>query len=371
MALYDVLDNNGMNSLIRKIYKLKKYKKYKVDTHYIKHSFKKVNYINSNITGTQTGCIAEIKFNDNKWIKEINISYTYINASEAIIEYNFCFKKLMSTYLQIHQFVIDSIFSIKKKWYFHTYADKNIIKKADYYELLRLDDIFFVDILQGYICTLFYTKYGIKYKLPIEYAVKVNRYNKKKSQKLKNVFLCECYQKDKEHLIISTLNYNRFKLTHFVSGKYLPDTFLLRYFSNFSTEMYFKAFCDIESSELELHMRKYLNSRKNFISAKDIKWLVNKIRYIHENEEKIKFKLSENNKEWVKDLLGWTAYVNGKNEDFINYPNFTNHFLKLYKQNLEYLNSIASVQNNKVVIVLTVLGLIATIIGIIISIIMG
>lgn len=370
VALYDVLDNNGMNHLIKKIYKLKKSGEYNVDTPYIKHSFKKVNYINSNITGTSVGCIADIELNSDKWIKKINISYTYINASEAVIQYNFCFRKVMSTYLQIHRFVIDSIFFVKKKWYFHTYADRNIVKNADYVELLKLDDIFFSDILQGYICTLFYTKYGVNYKLPIEYAVKIKRYNKKKAKKLKNLFLRECYQKGKEHMAISTLNYDRFELMHFETGKYFPDAFLLRYFSDFSTEMYFKAFRHIELTELEKHMRKYLNSRKTFVSAKDIKWLVNKIRYINEQEEKLNFTLSEKNYKWVEHLLKWDFYMHTEkqSDDFINYPRYTNYFLNLYEQNLEYLNSIASVQNNKIVVILTVLGLIATIVGIIISV---
>lgn len=373
VSLYDVLDNNGINRLIKKIYKLKENNKYTVNTHYMKHTFKKVNYINSNITGTRTGRIAEIELKDDDWIKEIDIFYTYINASEAIIEYNFSFRKIISTYLQIHHFIIDSIFFVKKKWYFHTYADRNIIKNADYGELLRLEDIFFADILQGYICTLFYTKYGINYKLPVEYAIKIKKYNKKKAKKLRNLFLCECYQRGKEHIAISTLNYDRFELMHFETGKYLSRSFLLRYFSEFSTEIYFKAFKYIELTELEKHMRKYFNSRKTFVSAKDIKWLVNKIRYIDEQEEKLQFVFNKKNYKHVDYLLGWNfcAQKEKQDEDFINYPNYSSWFLKLYKKNLEYLNSIASVQNNTVVIILTVLGLIATIIGIVISVFMG
>ena len=369
IAIYDVLDNDGFNRLVRSIYKLKGSRAFAVNTHYIKHSFKKVDYINSNLSGTQVGSVAEVVFKKDKWIKRIDIYYTYVNASEVIVEYCFSFAKIIETYQQIHQFVIDSLPKVKKKYYFHSYADKKIVKTADNRELMKLDNIFFADILQGYICTLFYTKYGKEYKLPIEYAEKMKKYNREKAKKLNNVFLTECYQKGKEHLLVSNLNYDRFEVTRLVPGKYLPRPFLLSAFTDFPSESYYKAFSIIESNELEKHMRKYLNSRKSFISSKDIKWLVNKIRYIREKEDKITFELNEGKCIKNHGCLGWTCYVNGKktSEDFINYPTFTSKYRKLYEQNLEYLNAIASVQNNKIIIILTVIGILATILGILIS----
>lgn len=65
-----------------------------------------------------------------------------------------------------------------------------------------------------------------------------------------------------------------------------------------------------------------------------------------------------------------TCYCSGEkkeNNDFINYPVYTQYFKNLYQQNLEYLNSIASVQNNKVITIVTVATFIATIISILIS----
>ncbi|MBQ8539254.1 MAG: hypothetical protein IJ433_06345 [Ruminococcus sp.] len=365
VSIYDLLDNDGMNCLIKKVYKLKSKNKYKVYTPFIKHTFKKVNYINSNITGRQTGRIAEIEFKDNKWIKSINIHYTYVNTSEVVVEYQFVFRKVMTTYLQIHNFVVENIFNVKKKGYFHNYADKSIIKKADYSELCKLDYILFADIIQAYVCTYFYTRYGVKYKLPIEYALKIKNYNKKKSREMKNSFLCECYKKEKSYLIVSDLNYGRFEAAHYISNKYLPRSFLLKYFTDFSMEMYYKTFCKIELEELEIHMRKYLNSNRSFVSAKDIKWLVNKIRYIRESKEKINHIYED----IPKQMLDWKCYVHGKlmKTDFINFPTNLDYFLKLYQQNLDYLNSIASVQNNKIVIIVSVFTLIATVVGVIIS----
>ncbi|ENG4434606.1 hypothetical protein ABUD82_002977 [Listeria monocytogenes] len=370
VSIYDVLDNDGMNKLIKKIYKLKKDEKYTVHTYYLKNNFKKLNYINSNLAGTITGRIGEIKFNNDNWFSELSVSYTYVNNSEAVIQYCFTFKKVMCTYLQIHNFVLDNILKVSKPWFFHSYADKKIIKKAGFKELFRLDGIFFADILQSYICNLLYTNFGKKYKLPIEYSCKIYRNNKKKSRLFRNVFLNECYEKKNTYLIVNTLDYDRFEVAHYYSGKYFSNSILLSYFAEFSMEMYYKAFMSIELHELEIHMRKYLNSRRNIVSSKDMKWLINKVRYVKEQDEKISYALDCDNSEYTKNLLGWTLFINGKNrdEDFINYPNNTKFFKDKYTQNLEYLNSIASVQNDKIVIIVTVITLFLTIASVIISI---
>ncbi len=370
VALFDVIDNNGMNKLIKSIYKLKSHKKiYSVNTPYLYNRFRKLNYINSNLNGNISGVIAEIKFKSSSWFHSININYTYINSSQCLIQYTFKFNNVISTNTQIHNFVLSQIKEIKKEPYFHSYANKKIIKTLDYKELLELDHIFFADILQGYICDLFYTEYGKHYKLPIEYCLRLHKYNNKKRNKLRNPFLCESYENGRNHMIISTLNYDRFELSLYNAGKYLPSPTLLRYCSTFSTEIYYMAFFHIETEELEKKMRKYLNSRKYFISSKDIKWLINKIRYIKEQKPKIEKVINNKGDTYYSDYFQWKSYYRGKVEEhgFINYPKYTDYFLNQYEQNLEYLNSIASVQNNLVVIIVAVATLIATLVGIIIT----
>lgn len=169
-------------------------------------------------------------------------------------------------------------------------------------------------------------------------------------------------------MIISTLSYDRFELFNCDAGKYLPSPSLLQFFSHFTSEIYYKAFYHIEMEELEKKMRKYLNSRKMFVSSKDIKWFINKMRYIKEQKSKIEKILNDN---YNNDMLSWKQYYRGtlQSDDFINYSKYTDHFLNLYEQNFEYLNSMASVQNNLVVIIVAVLTLIATLVGILITII--
>ena len=369
IVLFDILDNDGMNRLINKLYQTKRKKEYNVDVYYLTHFFKKKNYICQNIAGKSTGIIGRIQFNENKWLSELELTYTYVNNSQILIKYAFHFRKVMSTYKQIHDFVVDNILKVKKKYYFHTYADKKIIKKATYREIVELDDIFLGDILQAYICELLYTQYGNRYKFPLEYCLKIKQYNFKTEKRLRNAFLCEVYEKNNEYIIVETFCHNRYEAAHYCRGKVFPNSLLIKYFVEFTTEMYYTAFNEVELNELERHMRKYLNSRKVFINSNDIKWLVNKIRYIKEQEDKLKFTLSSENQIYIKNMLGWKYYIGGKEkaDDFINYPKQTLFFKNLYQQNLEYLNAIAAVQNDKVVIMVAVMTLFATILGIFIS----
>lgn len=372
VSVYDVLDNDGMNRLIKKLYRLKKDDAYEVSTHYIKHAIKTVDYIGRNLVGVQTGFIGEVKFKNNKWLSGITIRYTYANSSEIILEYCFAFKKIMNTYVQIHDFVLDNILSVKKPLFFHAYADKSIIKRANCHEIFKLDDVFFADILQAYICQLFYTKIGRTSKLPVEYDMLTNKLSKRDKQELREVFLSECYEQNGKFLIANRLNYDRFEVTYLEQGKYFPRSLLLEFFSFFPTEMLYKAFYSFELNSIESRMRKYLNSRRSFVSSDDMKWFINKQRQIVEQEEQTKERLKPENRENLErhGIVGWNLYCSGEkkeNNDFINYPVYTQYFKNLYQQNLEYLNSIASVQNNKVITIVTVATFIATIISILIS----
>lgn len=205
--------------------------------------------------------------------------------------------------------------------------------------------------------------------MPVEYSYKIYRNNYKKVKRLRRAFLQECFEKGEDHILISNINYDRLEVAHFYAGKYFSNPILLSYFSYFSTEFYAKIFMNIELRELERHMRKYLNSRKKFVSSKDMKWLINKIRYIREQEERIAYVFKDENRHSIESMVGWSLFLRGekRNEDLVNYPTQTNYFKTLYEQNLEYLNSIASVQNDKVVIIVTVATLIATIISIVIT----
>lgn len=369
VALYDVLDNHGFKKLINGIYRMKRKKKlFKVETSYINRKINNINYINIDSSIRGWARIGDIYFKKHKWLSKITITYTSNNSSEIIVEYNFLFKKVISTSLQKHLFVIDELKSAKKELYFHSYANKKLIKKAQYKQLYECDNLFFSDILQSYICKYFYTKLGAKNKLPIEFCFSVQKFNKFRKELLKEQSLFSYYIHDNNTDLICVDSYfnDRYTLYHFCGHPKLPSPILLSFFSDMSMEMYFQAFYKIEKYELEEHMRKYLNSRKRFVSVKDIKWLIRKLSYINEQKNEIEKIESNKYRYEISSPDQWYRYYNEKKqkETFIMFPEYLCEFQKLYNNNLDYLKSISSTQNDKLVLIIAVATLIATIIGI-------
>lgn len=367
IAVYDVLDNDAVNRLIDSLYTLKRNNEdYTVEIYYRKKRLLKRNYVSGNLMGTQTGSIAEIRFKKDRWFRSIRIAYTYINNSEMVIQYVFEFRQIMNGYALIHKFNVDMLPNIRIDDYFHSYADKNIIRKASCIELLQIDEVLFPDILQGIICTYFYSVLGRRYKLPVEYAEKIERINRKGYREIRDSFLSSVYIRNNEYLIEPYAHYDRQEYRFIKHSRNYPNPCLLGYFSVFSTEMYYRAFGTIEMSILEQRMRKYLNARKRLIKVKDVKWLINKCRYIRDREEQLKQISKPENKKYVESRLGWNEYYSGEkvsNGDFMKYPECTSRYFKLYEQNLQYLDSISNVENNGIIMLVTNITLVITVLS--------
>lgn len=370
IAVYDVLDNYGFKKLINGIYKMKNNKKqFSADTNYINRRLNNINYINKDSFIRGWGLIGEIAFNDHKWFSKLTITYTSNNSAEIIVKYDFHFKKIISSSFQIHQFVLDELKQAKKEIYFHSYANIKLIEKGNFKNLYECDYLFFCDILQSYICKYFFSYIGKENKLPVEFCICVSNFKSFKKFILNEPALLSCYKNDteKELLCISSYYYDdRYLAFHYCKGPYLPNSILLSLFSDMSMEFYFQVFSKIEEYELEKHMRKYLNSRKRFVSNKDIKWLINKIRLINEQKNEIGKIVKHFNKHSKWDTNEWFLVLDGKRQDekLIQYPKYLSEFENMYNNNLEFLKSISATQNDKVVIVIALATLIATIIGI-------
>lgn len=166
IEIIDVLKNSDMNKLVSRIFKLKKNKNlFDIDVNYKQRKIKKLRYIKieDNVTYSQ---IATIKFKKDNWINKINISMTYLNKAELIVCYQFEFKDRINTVLKMHEFVVENFNKVKHKTYFTFYVNQDFFKNAKYQDVLQLEYAYFLDILQGIICTLLYTNIGENYPLP-------------------------------------------------------------------------------------------------------------------------------------------------------------------------------------------------------------
>lgn len=70
-------------------------KKFKVTNHFKKPTLKR-NYDYIHLQYSQAGRFAEIELLDDKYLKEIDISWLQINSYYAILQYTFCFKRCLN-----------------------------------------------------------------------------------------------------------------------------------------------------------------------------------------------------------------------------------------------------------------------------------
>lgn len=75
IALYDVLDNDGMNKLIKRLYELTKKADYEVSVNYLKSGVRKLDYVSPKFYGRVTGSIGTVKFKNHRWLTEVGILF--------------------------------------------------------------------------------------------------------------------------------------------------------------------------------------------------------------------------------------------------------------------------------------------------------
>ncbi len=86
LSICDVLSNDGVTKVLKKLYSLPK-KKFKVHNHYKKPSiFHKYDYVHLQYSESGYGCFAEIELLEDKYIKSIKETWAQINSYFALIE---------------------------------------------------------------------------------------------------------------------------------------------------------------------------------------------------------------------------------------------------------------------------------------------
>ncbi len=360
VIVYDKLDNHGMNLLMKKIHSLKKRKRFTVSTYFRRPGTKDLNYVSNNLEGYSMFSIAEVKMSDNIWIDKINIAGTNVTNSDIVVKYCFQLKKVVSSYQIMHNFILSHRNWIGKQQFhflFYREAEKSFI------DLLEQEEHIFYNCVQDYVCRLFCTEYGYVYSLPIEISGRLSGFNKKIEKKISKSLFSTVYKR--ENAIVEFQDYDdRFYAMSFYHGKCNYAFSLFHAFASFSVEMYYRAFRKIEISELENRMRKYLNSRRRSVSAKDIKWMINKLRGIEDKEQSLTNEISISNAK-----IEWAKYEKGswKAENIISSNTNSSHFKYLYQNNLNYLKAISSTRESKVLYFISIVSLVIALLGLVFS----
>lgn len=354
VEVYDVLDNNQMNKLIRSISRLDK-KKFDVKLIYKTNRFRKRNYIRPQFDHTSTSSLATIKQKADEFIPEIRISWTQINNDEAVVEYQFAFTKSVETLSECRSIILehwDWVMSVESLSFYKS-VDDIVQHDSENNEHIYT---MFLTIFQGYINKHLYTNLGHRHQLPIN-VLQLSKSSRRINELVRSDRLfARIYKKKDKKVYLIHNPIDEWVINTLVVGKSYSYEGLLGYFSKYGMNYYYYIFGKIEVNELSSRLTDYLNSGKTKLSLKNRRWLYRKFRRVSE------VKLFPNEHSEIENVIGISKDVKG-----LKYggDNLSKRFRNVYEDNLKYANSVFSLMDVHiwvwVVFVISLLSLAATI----------
>lgn len=361
VMIVDVLTNDGVNKLIKKLYSLPK-EKFKVYNYLKKPGlFKKYDYVGLKYSSHFCGRVAEIKILGDEYLDGIVISWSQINNYHAVLEYTFNFKKSldMDEYLD---FIKKSINSFTSKdyidWYYLDFKDDT----QNYRAISQMTDSFLSLICQHYITSFLYSEQGRDNQLLcLRFATRKEDIN------LEKIYLGDfsysLYNKKGNYFITNNFENNNYMLC---SGhNTIPDFNPIYLIASYGNQFYYTFFGERELEIFEKEFSKYTTGREKIKFDKEFTKLLNMSQSILEVEGKEDFtkfhkKFNEN----------WILYSGNEIVEFkYIFRRDLSKYQKIFEKNYSHLKVLSEINytknNYRSALVATFVSIIATIISII------
>lgn len=355
-TIYDRLNNKGFTKLIRKLYKLDSHEDYKIDCSFRKKFFKKIDYIRPQFDHSSLRSVGSIQFKKHNMIKEISISSTQINNEEALVAYTFTYEKLIHDENQINQYVKDHINELAFSNFLPILFNFDHFKE-DQRQVEQYNSQVFFLIFQNFIVTKLYSEIGKEYILPKLCRFLSKEHTTELDNYLKDPFLEQTFReknKDIFFVVDSTNRPDGISIDGYIFGTSWSHENLLSLFSTHKMDAYLTFFYNIEIDMLERKISKFLNSKRNSISSKDYKWLLDKLRKV---EEVLMYDERSN----AKNEVNWITHSKRSfSSRFIEKNKYRKRFKEIYRQNLEYLSAVHVSNYNSFILIVTIITLILT-----------
>lgn len=354
VSIYDVVNNNDVNKLVKKIYQLKRNKNYSVEISYKKKFIKDINYIRPEFDHTGHGIFAKIKFLNDSLISYIDMTWSQINNEEAIIEYEIHLKKCIDSFSIIHDYILENYKKLRKIKYSIFYFNiENFLN--DDSQNIQTEFKYFRTILQQKISKVSTSNYSKKYLLPIKFTYLIKNKTKKIMKYIEKPFLEESFIVDKDHyLILNTIEeFEGIEINEVIFKKRFNPINMVVMMSELKMPLYYRFFYNIEKQELEYKIGKYLNSKKIFVNIWNYKWLLNKKRRL---DEKRFYNI--NNKR-SKSINGFSNKKISLIDELL-----IKNIGDVYSENIDYINNLNTINYNTIAFAISVLALIIAIVAI-------
>ena len=359
ISLCDVLSNDGVSKLLRKIYKLPK-NKYKVNAYYKKPGIiKKYDYVHLKYSSSSHGKFAEIKFLDDKYIDSVSITWTQINNYYGFFNYHFELKRCMDEQLY-DQFILDRLDKFKSNSYLIWYyiQDDN---EDNFMSIDQMNSEYFPLIFQNFITSKLYSEQGKNHQL-----INLTYFTRKEPIEIDNLYLgdiCESYYNKKSNFVI-TSDSDEVNYVLKAGNNHIPYFDVVPYIAKYGNELYYYLFGHRELRLFEGEFSRFVTGRKGIYYNKSFKKLLNKTQSISNIHTKMdKDIYTELGKEWA-------YYIANDEKDFSEHTNISlDDYKSIYNDNFSYLKLISEMNYTKSNHINTIVATIVAIIAAVISII--
>ncbi len=362
ITLCDVLSNEGVANLLKKLYSLSKKKDFKVKNYYKKPTLiNKYDYIHLQYSHSGYGRFAEIELLEDKYIKRIEISWVQINSYYALLEYHFYFKKCLDEELY-GQFIYDNLGKINSKdfytWY---YLSKKRSEKIDVLLLEQMHDEYFTIVCQHYITNYLYSEQG-----KLNHLINMVHMTRKEAINIDNMYLgnlgVSYYNRNSNYVISADFDGVNYCLQ--AGNNSIPYFGICGYISKYGNEFYYRFFGNRELKIFECEFSKFSTGRKKITYNNELKKLLNKMQSVSETENII---VEDFEKSFEKE---WDFYISNEKMDLKEYHiEDLQNYKKIYKNNFEYLKLLSDMNYTRSshinAIVATLASIAATVISVI------
>jgi len=335
VSVYDILSNDGVIKLLKKLYSLPS-EKFKVKNYYLKSSLRnKYDYVHLQYLHSSSGIFSEIELLDDNYISNITIYWGQINSFYAFFEYHFSFKNALDE-KKYDAFVYDNISKLNKKdyriWY---HIIDNLNDSVDWMLLEQMNREYFPLIIQHYITTYFYSEQGGTNQL-----TSMTYMTRKEPIHIDTMYLSDLgvsyYNKESNYVITSDF---RRKNHWLMSGNnQIPSFRLYGYVSRYGNEFYNMFFGERDLEIFEADFSQFTTGRRKMTYNGELKKLLNKIQSLSEIESRKYASFYDDfNRNWSFYIANDESNIKEYYCDrMIEYP-------EIYRKNFEYLKILSEI----------------------------
>ena len=360
--ILDVLSNEGIRTLVNKLYRLKKIG-YKVQTRYAKpNAFQTFNFLRLDYSTQGYGFFAQLELKNNKYIEKIEIDWTQLNSYFGLFEYRFIFKNPLNED-NMTDFIIDGLNYFTDMDYINGFILSDSDEETNFFHMRQFDSIAIPLIFQHYITSYLYSERGSGQNL-----LSFQFFSTKEKIDIDKTYLGDfgvsLYNRAQNYIINqSSLDNEMSDYTVFSHNASVLDFSVLPFVARFGNQFYFNFFGPYELNHFEKQFSMFANGISKIAFNKAYKNLLNWTQSLTvlDRQSYSSFATTIKN--------NWSFFEGNDEIEFDTvFEKDISYYKSIFDNNFQYLKLLSETRytksNNRATIISTVASLLALVISI-------